>query len=177
MISRIRKNAEKRLLLIIRKQLSPQVMLLESLTTKDIIFIRTRLIPICSDTKLPRKQNRPEEVMTRVKDPEIAREMFDNILSGKPWSGELEMVTKSGRVFPAYERADAIKDKEGNIIGLIGIITDITEKQEFEKKILRDKLFADQLINSLPGLFYIISTEGKFVNWNKNLETVYRIFL
>ena len=109
---------------------------------------------------------------TSVKDPEIAREMFENILSGLPWSGELEMVTKSGRVFPAYERADAIKDKEGNIIGVIGIITDITEKQEFEKKILRDKEFADQLTDSLPGIFYQISTKGKFVNWNKNLETV-----
>ena len=109
---------------------------------------------------------------TAVKDPEIAREMFENILSGLPWSGELEMVTKSGRVFPAYERADAIKDKEGNIIGVIGIITDITEKQEFEKKILRDKEFADQLTDSLPGIFYQISTKGKFVNWNKNLETV-----
>lgn len=110
--------------------------------------------------------------MSRVKDPAIAKQMFNNILHGKSWSDELEMVTKSGRVFPAYERADGIKDKDGNIIGIIGIITDITEKQEFEKKILRDKIFADQLINSLPGLFYVISTEGKFVNWNKNLETV-----
>ena len=64
-----------------------------------------------------------------VKDPAVAREMFASIMGGKPWAGELDMVTKSGRVFPAYERADAIKDGEGKVIGLIGIITDMTERK------------------------------------------------
>jgi PAS domain S-box-containing protein len=69
-----------------------------------------------------------------VKDPEVAKEIFGNIMSGKPWIGELEMVTKSGRVFLAFERADAIKDDEGNVIGLIGIITDITERKRAEEE-------------------------------------------
>ena len=67
-----------------------------------------------------------------VKDPKVAKEMFDAIMSGKSWSGELEMVTKSGYVFPALERADAIKDSDGNIVGLIGIVTDITERKRAE---------------------------------------------
>ena len=67
-----------------------------------------------------------------VKNPDVAREMYGSIMVGKPWSGELEMVTKSGRVFLAYERADAIRDRSGNILGLIGIITDITRRKRFE---------------------------------------------
>lgn len=67
-----------------------------------------------------------------VKDPEVARQMFENIKSGNSWSGDLEMVTKSGRVFPAYERADAIKDEAGHLIGLIGIIADFTERKRME---------------------------------------------
>jgi PAS domain S-box-containing protein len=69
-----------------------------------------------------------------VHDPEVARSMFDAITHGRSWAGELEMVTKSGRVFPAYERADAIKDQEGNVIGLIGIISDITERKQAEQE-------------------------------------------
>lgn len=68
-----------------------------------------------------------------VKDPVVAREMFGNITHGKSWVGELEMVTKSGRVFPAHERADAILDAAGNIVGLIGIITDITERKRADE--------------------------------------------
>ncbi len=72
-----------------------------------------------------------------VKDHGVAREMFENIMSGKSWSGELEMVKKNGQVFPAYERADAIMDSGGNIIGLIGIITDITGRKRAENEIRR----------------------------------------
>ena len=70
-----------------------------------------------------------------VRDPEVAKEMFDSIKSGMFWAGELEMVTKDGRVFPAFERADAIRDDTGSIIGLIGIITDITDRRRAEQEL------------------------------------------
>jgi PAS domain S-box-containing protein len=89
-----------------------------------------------------------------VKDPEVAKEMFGNVLSGKPWAGELEMVTKCGRVFPAFERADAIKDNAGNIIGIIGIIADITERKraEEEKRNLELQVQQAQKMESLGVL-------------------------
>jgi PAS domain S-box-containing protein len=89
-----------------------------------------------------------------VKDPEVAKEMFGNIMSGKPWAGELEMVTISGRVFPAFERADAIKDNEGNIIGIIGIITDITDRKRAEegKRELEEQVRQTQKMESLGVL-------------------------
>ena len=71
-----------------------------------------------------------------IKDPEVAEEMYDKIMHGKSWVGELELVTKSGRVFPGFERADAIKDNEGNIVGLIGIIRDISEQKKAEEALL-----------------------------------------
>ena len=88
-----------------------------------------------------------------VKDPEIAREMFANILSGIPWSGDLEMVNKSGRVFSAHERADAIKDKQGEIIGVMGIITDITERKQAEKEL-------SDLIEKNPMSIQIMDKDG-----------------
>jgi two-component system cell cycle sensor histidine kinase/response regulator CckA len=69
-----------------------------------------------------------------VKDPAIGRDMFDAIMHGKSWAGELEMVTKSGRVFPAFERADAILDGSGRIVGLIGIITEMTAHRRAEEQ-------------------------------------------
>jgi two-component system, cell cycle sensor histidine kinase and response regulator CckA len=74
-----------------------------------------------------------------VKDPAVAKDMFDTIVGGRTWSGELEMVTRSGRVFPAYEIADAIKDGQGQIVGLIGIITDISEQRLLEEERLKSQ--------------------------------------
>ncbi len=95
-----------------------------------------------------------------VKDPAVAKELFANIMGGRPWVGELEMVTKGGRVFPAYERADAIKDDEGRVIGLIGIITDITERKRTSDLLRRSE---EKLRNTLVG-----TNAG---TWEWNIQT------
>jgi PAS domain S-box-containing protein len=66
------------------------------------------------------------------KNPEVQKEIFGEIYYGKSWSGELDMVTKSGTVLPVYISSDAIKDDKENIIGLISVITDITERKKTE---------------------------------------------
>ncbi len=71
-------------------------------------------------------------------DQAVGKELFETILAGRTWWGELKLVTKSGRVFDAFERADAIKDPSGKMIGLVGIVTDITERKKQEVE-LREK--------------------------------------
>jgi PAS domain S-box-containing protein len=68
---------------------------------------------------------------------DIAVEVFNAIMGGGSWSGELEMISKSGRKIPFLLRADAIKDESGKIIGLIGLHTDITERKQAEEKLLQ----------------------------------------
>jgi len=43
---------------------------------------------------------------------------------------------------------------------------DVTERKTLELEMLRAKEIADSVIESLPGVFYHISTEGRFVRWN-----------
>ena len=69
-------------------------------------------------------------------DPDVAEEKFGNIRTGRSWSGEQRMVTKSGRVLHAFEQADAITYNENNIIGLLGLITDISEEKKAESALI-----------------------------------------
>jgi PAS domain S-box-containing protein len=67
---------------------------------------------------------------------EVGRKMFAHIKNGKSWHGEVEMLSKSRKLhIDLY--ADAIKDKNGKIIGLMGIHNDITLQKEKEKKLLQ----------------------------------------
>ncbi|MBU1013646.1 MAG: PAS domain S-box protein [Bacteroidetes bacterium] len=61
---------------------------------------------------------------------------------------------------------------EGEVIGLIGLAINITERKQAEIKLLKEKEYSDEMINALPGVFYQISNEGKFLNWNKDFEIV-----
>ena len=106
-----------------------------------------------------------------VKDPAIAKKMFETLSTGLSWIGELEMVTKSGRVFPAYERADAIKDTEGNVIGVIGIITDITERKQAEDKLRKSDNMLQMVMDNFPGVVFWKDRQSKYLGCNQAFAT------
>jgi len=49
---------------------------------------------------------------------------------------------------------------------------DISDYKKAEAQLKNEKNLSDSLINSLPGLFYLFDKNGKFLRWNKNVETV-----
>ncbi len=77
--------------------------------------------------------SRQDMPLSAYEDPEVGLEVFSTIMSGKSWKGEIMMKSKSGRCIPVSARADAIKDEKGNIIGLVGIHTDISERRKVEQ--------------------------------------------
>jgi PAS domain S-box-containing protein len=56
--------------------------------------------------------------------------------------------------------------------GLSIMIRDITDRKRAEKEIQSEKEYSDSIIKSLPGVLYLYDTNGKFLRWNKNFETV-----
>jgi PAS domain S-box-containing protein len=99
-------------------------------------------------------------------DKEVARRVFDTIMSGGTWTGEVKMVSKSGLKFPVLLRADAIKDEFGKIIGLIGVHTDITERKRVEELLLREReTFSTILENAMYGVV-LMDKDGKHLYVN-----------
>jgi PAS domain S-box-containing protein len=90
------------------------------------------------------------------KDPMVGKEIYDHIIQGKSWTREIEMVTKSRRVFPAFVRADTIHDDNNNIIGLLGIITDITERNRSREKLQNSEQLFRSLAEYSPNMILII---------------------
>jgi PAS domain S-box-containing protein len=83
------------------------------------------------------------------------RVVFQTIMQGNPWTGETIMVAKGGRRFPVFLRANAVKDDNGAIIGLIGIDTDITERKQAEMKLEHERKQLLSLFNSTDDIIYI----------------------
>jgi PAS domain S-box-containing protein len=68
-------------------------------------------------------------------DQAIGRAVFEAIMHGRAWQGEADMVANDGRHIPVEVRADAIRDERGQLIGLIGVHTDITERRKLETQL------------------------------------------
>ncbi len=47
-----------------------------------------------------------------------------------------------------------------------------SDRKRLDESFLREKNFSDSIIDSLPGIFYFFTDEGKFLRWNKNFENI-----
>jgi len=110
----------------------------------------------------------------------LFQERIRRKLAGEPISDSVEYKskTKDGRdVHGVLNMTFTYKD--GNPEGAVVVAHDITERkqaevalQEKEVRLAREKAFSDNLINSLPGIFYLFDENGGFLRWNKNQEKV-----
>ncbi|MDP3071661.1 MAG: ATP-binding protein [Opitutaceae bacterium] len=79
--------------------------------------------------------NAAEEPAALFADKAVARQIHQSIREGRSWHGETDIKDKSGRVFPAFVRADIIRDDAGTPTGIFGVFTDITERRRQEDAI------------------------------------------
>jgi PAS domain S-box-containing protein/putative nucleotidyltransferase with HDIG domain len=78
--------------------------------------------------------------------------------------------TKDGKQIPVEINSSLVTYHGKRAI--LGIARDVTERKEAEKALLREKIFSDVVINSSPGLFFVISDKGNAIRWNKKAEMV-----
>lgn len=100
----------------------------------------------------------------------VARKVFDTIMGGGSWSGEVEMVSRSGRRFTVLERADAIKDESGKVIGLVGVHTDITERKKAEEKLRETRDYMENLIEHANVPMVVWAPDFRITRFNRAFE-------
>ncbi len=105
----------------------------------------------------------------------IGREIFNTIMAGGEWSGEVEMYDKDKNIRHILLRAYSSKDEDGNVVLLVGSHSDITARKQTENELNRaleakDALFRElqhRVKNSLTIIFSMISLK---MNKTKNSE-------
>lgn len=94
-------------------------------------------------------------------DPPFYKEMWETILAGKVWHGELVNRRKDGGLYPHELTITPVFDKEGRIGSFVGISQDITERKRAEA--MRERLVAQlESVNKELGDFtYTVSHDLK----------------
>jgi PAS domain S-box-containing protein len=64
---------------------------------------------------------------------ERAEEIMSELRAGRSWSGEFVVQRKDGSTFPAMVTDTPVHDEQGNLEGIIGVSTDITEIKKMEE--------------------------------------------
>ena len=60
----------------------------------------------------------------------------------------------------------------GSIADIVALALEAQERRRVKEKLLKEKVFSDTTIDSLPGIFYLFTSEGRYLRWNRNFEKV-----
>jgi PAS domain S-box-containing protein len=104
--------------------------------------------------------------------PETYRDLWATILAGREWRGELQDRRKDGEMFWASLLISPIRNDQGVLTHFVAVHEDITGKKRNEQLLQRESTLRQMVIESLPGIFFLFSAQGRFVMWNRNLEAV-----
>lgn len=56
--------------------------------------------------------------------------------------------------------------------GVLASVIDLRQRKDLENQLREERDFSEAIIDSLPGLFYLLDREGRFLRWNRNVEHV-----
>lgn len=102
---------------------------------------------------------------------DIGREVFETIMNGDEWSGEVTMYGKDKKILNILLRAYSVKEDE-KVVALVGVHTDITERkraeeeirllnEELEQRVIRRTTQLEMVNQELQEFAYVVSHDLK----------------
>jgi PAS domain S-box-containing protein len=124
--------------------------------------------------------------------------LWSTILDGRVWQGEIRNRSKNGRVGWFATTIVPFLSPDGRPAQFVAIQTDITARKQAEDDVRRfnaelehlieartselqralaalqrEKIFSDNVIQSVSGFFYVINQDGYFVRWNRASNDIF----
>lgn len=95
------------------------------------------------------------------------REIVKLLLEGKLPSYSInENITKSGRIIVCEWNNSIISDSGGNVMGVISLGLDITERKRAEQALKQSELRYKNIIRTTQDGFWYVDTDGRFLDVN-----------
>ncbi len=112
----------------------------------------------------------PQLLKSGLMSEEIYRDLWQTVLSGRHWRGELSNRKKDGALTWQSVSISPIVDALGAITHFLAIEDDITEHKMLESGLKQELEFNQQLIDSLPHPVFFKDVDGRYLRVNHAFE-------
>lgn len=99
-------------------------------------------------------------------------ELWQAILTGKGWEGEIQNKKKNGELYWAFEKIAPIRNEAGEIVSFLAVQEDITRRKLAEEALkASQKKYSMLLDKSLSGIYIV--QEGRIRYANRRLSEIF----
>ena len=106
--------------------------------------------------------------------PGFFAEMWQTILNGKVWHGEICNRTKTGRLYWVSASIVPLLDAQGRPEQFIAIRTDITDRKQMEAQLSEQLHLVEELIEAIPLPVYLKDEQGRYARVNRAFELFFQ---
>ena len=98
------------------------------------------------------------------------------IESGQEWDfGDYPAHLPDGTERVSRMHKSPLRDKEGNVVGLVGVAEDVTEQRKMEEALRESEELFRSTVDNSPSAIFVKDLEGKFLMANKRFEEWYGV--
>lgn len=97
---------------------------------------------------------------------EYSTKLWETIIAGKEWTGELQNIKKNGELFWETASISPIFNENKQITHFIAIKEDITQKKEAEAEKIKQTGLITSLLDSIPDIIFFKDINGIYLGCN-----------
>ncbi|MGC9357540.1 MAG: PAS domain S-box protein, partial [Anaerolineae bacterium] len=98
--------------------------------------------------------------------------IMKRLRSGERWTGEFTVRRRNGETRQVIVTDTPIHDEEGELIAIIGVTTDITERKQIEEAIQQSEEKYRRLVEGSPDILYIYSDQRGALYWSRRVQEI-----
>ena len=117
---------------------------------------------------------RPKDLVSSGIQPrEFYEALWNTILSGLPWNGEVVNKRKDGSLYTEEMTITPVYAEDKVITHFIAVKQDISERKANEVRLAQSETTYRGIINSISEAVYVLNEKGEFIDVNRGAEVMY----
>jgi PAS domain S-box-containing protein len=113
---------------------------------------------------------KPWDVYPELKTSYMRKKMEKAMIGEVTGTSAVKLFVQNNEPKWVTDKLAPLKDGQGNIVGIVGVITDITEKKIAEDELHRLRNYLSNIIDSMPSVLVGVNGDGRITQWNKKAE-------